>query len=62
MDNERLRREHEESVDVFYRERENDLSFLKGLAIGIALISLFAYLVFRIMQWYLSTMPPLRFH
>ena len=48
--------------DEFYTQREDDWSILKGFGIAAALTGCFAYAVYRIMSWYMSTMPPVRFH
>lgn len=55
-------REMREAAAEYERERIEQASAVKGPLVGIAIMCGFAYFVYRVMQWYVSTMPPLRFH
>lgn len=58
--------EDERARAAWDAQREQELidsrADLKGLAVGLAFMCVFVFLVFKIMQWYVSTMPPLRLH
>lgn len=46
----------------YEQERAERGHVVRGLITWCAVMLIFSFVVFKIMQWYLSTMPPIRFH
>lgn len=43
-------------------EPEHEGSAIKGLIVGVVITFTIAYLIYKIIQWWISTQPPIRFH